>query len=116
MAPAVFAISEKQSGAVTVLALAGPLTSSGGKAALAQKLAELVGRGQTRILLDCGGVGFIDSEGIEALVRGLTTAQKKGGSVKLLNLTPPVQRVMTALAMMKVFETFADEAAAVASF
>lgn len=116
MAPSLFDISERQAGPVTILSLQGQLTSSGGQAALIQKLTELVGRGQVQILLDCAQVGFIDSEGIEALVRGLTMTQKQGGTVKLLNLTPSVERVLTALAMMKVFETFSDEAAALASF
>jgi len=116
MAPPGFQISERQVGPVTLLFLVGPLTSTGGKPALIQKLNALAAAGQTKLLLDCSGVAQIDSEGIEALVRGLTAAQKKGGTLKLLNLTTPVQRVLTALAMMKVFETFTDEAAALASF
>ncbi|MGH9804629.1 MAG: STAS domain-containing protein [Candidatus Acidiferrales bacterium] len=116
MGSPVFDISERQVGSVTILFMVGPLTSTGGKPALIQKINAVVGAGRAKLLLDCSGVNQIDSEGIEALVRGLTTAQKKGGTLKLLNLTPPVQRVLTALAMMKVFETFTDEAAALASF
>ena len=111
-----FEIIERQAGPVTILVLQGPLTSSGGKAALVQKFDQLVSNGQSKLLLECSQVNFIDSEGIEALVRGMTTAQKKGGALKLLNLTPAVQRVLTALAMMNVFETFTDEASALASF
>jgi len=116
MAPLFFEISERQVGPVTILFLVGPLTSTGGKAALIQRLNALVAAGQVKLVLDCSGVQQIDSEGIEALVRGLTAAQKKGGTLKLLNLTTPVQRVLTALAMMKVFEIFTDEASALASF
>ena len=116
MAPTFFEISERQVGAVTILFLVGPLTSTGGKPALIQKLNALVAAGQAKLVLDCSGVHQIDSEGIEALVRGLTAAQKKGGTLKLLSVSTPVQRVLTALAMMKVFETFTDEASALASF
>lgn len=111
-----FEITERQAGRVTILILQGALTSSGGNAALVQKLNQLVSSGQSRLLLECSQVNFIDSEGIETLVKGMTTAQKKGGALKLLNLTPAVQRVLSALAMMNVFETFTDEASALASF
>lgn len=46
------------------------------------------------LVVDLSAVSRIDSRGIRALVRGHTTAQRLGGSFKIVNPTPPVQAVL----------------------
>jgi anti-sigma B factor antagonist len=81
-----------------------------------EKLSELASHRRCALLLDCSHINEIDSEGIGALVKGLTAAQKRGGALKLCNLPPHVQRVLSVLGMLKVFESYASEDHAVASF
>jgi len=109
-------LEERHVGAVTILSVEGSLTSGGGSGELVNKLADLTKQRRCAVLLDCSHVSEIDSEGIGALVKGLTAAQKRGGALKLLNLPPHVQRVLSVLGMLRVFESVASEDRALASF
>ncbi|MGH9804630.1 MAG: STAS domain-containing protein [Candidatus Acidiferrales bacterium] len=111
-----FHLEEKHVGPITILALEGSLTSGGGSGELVRKLTDLTSHRHCALLLECSHLGEIDSEGVGALIKGLTAAQKRGGALKLLNLPPHVQRVLSVLGMLQVFEFFANEERAVASF
>jgi anti-sigma B factor antagonist len=59
-----------------------------------------------QIVLDLGGVTYIDSIGLGVLVGLLISAQKAGGDIKLANLKPPLIDVLGVTKLMTVFETF----------
>jgi anti-sigma B factor antagonist len=60
-------ISERQAGDVTVLDLNGKVTIGEGSVALRNAIRRLLGEGKNKILLNLGGVGYIDSSGIGEL-------------------------------------------------
>ncbi len=66
-----------------------------------------------RIVLDLGGVTYIDSIGLGVLVGLLISAQKAGGDIKLANLKPRLIDVLGVTKLMTLFETFdrAEDAA-----
>ena len=66
-----------------------------------------------QIVLDLGGVTYIDSIGLGVLVGLLISAQKAGGDIKLANLKPRLVDVLGVTKLMTVFETFdrAEDAA-----
>jgi anti-sigma B factor antagonist len=109
-------IHEREIGAVTIFTLEGSLVAGAGSAALAEKLAERARRPPAALVLDCSGVSQLDSEGIGALVTGFRAVEKRGGALKLLRLSPHVQKVLSVLGLLQVFETFSSEERAVASF
>ena len=51
------------------------------------------------IIVDVGGVGFIDSSGLNALVWGHWEAQKAGGSLRLRRPSPMLCRLMEITAL-----------------
>jgi anti-anti-sigma factor len=53
----------------------------------------LAGR-PARVVLDLGGVTFIDSSGINALVGGYRRGQDQGATVVVANTPPPVRHVL----------------------
>ncbi len=69
--------------------------------------------GCKQIVLDLGGVTYIDSIGLGVLVGVLISAQKAGGDIKLANLKPRLVDVLGVTKLMTVFETFdrAEDAA-----
>jgi anti-sigma B factor antagonist len=69
-----------------------------------------------QIVLDLGGVTYIDSIGLGVLVGLLISAHKAGGDIKLANLKPPLIDVLGVTKLMTVFETFERAEDAVRSF
>ena len=109
-------ISERQAGDVTILDLEGKVTIGEGSVALRSAIRRLLGEGKTKILLNLGSVGYIDSSGIGELVSSFTAVNKEGGTLKLLNLTQKIQDLLAITKLLTVFDTFDDEATALSSF
>ncbi len=108
-------IHTRQAEGVTVLALAGSIRLGESTAALRDAIRKVPGS-NPRILLDLSAVDYLDSAGLGELVGSYTSIASRGGALKLLN---PQKRITSLLQLTKlytVFETFTDEAEAVASF
>lgn len=109
-------ISERQAGDVTILDLEGKVTIGEGSVALRNAIRRLLGEGKNKILLNLGGVGYIDSSGIGELVSSFTAVNKEDGTLKLLNLTQKIQDLLAITKLLTVFDVFDSEADALASF
>ena len=109
-------ISERESGDVTTLVLAGQITLDDGDLALGRSLDDLLARGRQKIILDLGGVTYIDSSGVGMMTGSLKTVRERGGDMKLLNLTTRGQRLFGMMKLHLVFEIFEDADMAVRSF
>jgi anti-sigma B factor antagonist len=81
-----------------------------------ETITDLLGAGECRILLDFQDVTMIDSSGIGLLVRHLTAAKLRGGSLKLLNPSNMALQTLKLVRVVNLFEIFDDQQAAVASF
>ena len=109
-------IDERQAGDVTILVLAGQMLLDDGDLAFGKRVRDVVDRGVVKVVLDLGGVTYIDSSGVGMLVAKLKTLREKGGDMRLLHLNPRAESLLGMLKLLVVFETFQDEAAAVRSF
>jgi anti-sigma B factor antagonist len=109
-------ISERQAGDVTILDLSGKVTIGEGSVALRTTIRRLLGEGKKNILLNLGGVGYVDSSGIGELVSSYTAVQKEGGSLKMLNLTKKIQDLLAITKLLTVFDVYENEADALAGF
>ena len=81
-----------------------------------ETLTDLIGAGEVRFLLDLQEVPMIDSSAIGLLVRYLTAAKQRGGSLKLLNPSKYVVQTLKLVRVLSLFEVFEDVQLAVASF
>jgi anti-sigma B factor antagonist len=109
-------IRERQAGDVTILDLDGKITIGEGSVSLRGTIRRLVKEGKKKILLNLGGVGYVDSSGIGELVSSYTTTSSEGGQLKLLNLTQKIQDLLGITKLLTVFDTYDDEAKALNSF
>ncbi len=109
-------ISERQAGDVTILDLEGKVTIGEGSVALRNAIRRLLGEGKSKILLNLGCVGYIDSSGIGELVSSFTAVNKEGGTLKLLNLTQKIQDLLAITKLLTVFDVYDTEADALASY
>lgn len=109
-------IRERQAGDVTILDLEGKITIGEGSVSLRGAIRRLIEEGKKKILLNLGGVGYVDSSGIGELVSSFTTIQREGGQLKLLNLTQKIQDLLAITKLLTVFDTYDDESSALNSF
>ena len=109
-------IQQKEHEGVTILDLKGRITVGAEASALREKVGALTTGGLKNLVLNLGGVDYIDSTGLGALVMCATTLRKNAGVVKLLNLTRRSIELLVMTKLATVFEIFTDEQDAVNSF
>ena len=110
------AIDERQVGDVAVVSLKGEITLDDGDLKFGRWIDNLLKKGQRKILVDLGGVTYIDSAGVGMMVFEYKAAHGNGGVLKLLNLTGHCNRLLSSVKLKTVFEVFEDEALAIRSF
>jgi anti-sigma B factor antagonist len=79
-------------------------------------LHKLIDGGKTRVVLDLGGVKFMNSSGLGMLIGGLTTMKKAEGHLKLANVTEKIESLLIITKLIKIFESFDSVDDAVKSF
>ena len=100
---------------VVILTLKGRLTL-GESNIVREQITQLAAAGKHNVVVDLGGVEYIDSTGLGILVICFTSLKKLGGALKLVN---PNKRNVELLLLTKlhtVFEVFNDVQDAVNSF
>ncbi len=108
--------SVRQVGGVTIVDISGRIELGEESAALRDLVCDLSSKGHKQILLNLGGVDYIDSMGLGSLVAAFARVRKEGGELKLLNLTNKVTDLMQVTKLYTVFDIMNDEAVAVKSF
>ena len=96
--------------------LQGPITLGQATERLRNLILQALDNGKMNILLNMAEVFYIDSSGLGELVAAYTTAQRRGGKLKLMKLTQRVQDVVQLTKVYRVFEVYNDEDTAVKSF
>ncbi|MGH9429511.1 MAG: STAS domain-containing protein, partial [Terriglobia bacterium] len=100
----------------TILDLNGPVRMGEGSVAFRDTTRRLADEGKKKILLNLGGVKYMDSTGIGELIANYTTISRQGGQVKLLNLTDKIQDLLVITKLLTVFDAYDNEAEALNSF
>jgi anti-sigma B factor antagonist len=108
--------ASRRIGDVAVVDVRGRITVGEGNIMLRQAVASLLEKGCNRILLNFGGVGYIDSSGLGELVKTYTTLQKQGGQLKMVNLNHRLTNLFKVTGLQKVFEIYEDEGRGLQAF
>jgi anti-sigma B factor antagonist len=110
-------IEERIVGGVAIVKLTGDITlNAGSDVHLKDKIQSLIQQGHKQLIIDLGGVAYVDSAGLGQLVQIHTTATRHGGRLKLLNVTKRLNDLLVVTKLVTVFDTFENEAEAIASF
>jgi anti-anti-sigma factor len=96
---------------VVVLQLGGGIVA-GRCDALERALADAVAAGAQCVVLDLGGVTFLDSAGIGSVVACLSRLKKAGGELRIAAASGRVLEVLQMTQVDKVVRMFPDAAAA----
>lgn len=97
-------IEERHVDDVVVLELKGEMRAGEGDKLLRETIDSLVDAGHTKIAIDLKDVPFVDSAGLGEIVRCYTTVCRRGGVIKLRNLTRRVHSFLPRL-----FSWFGDD-------
>lgn len=108
-------ISNRQTADVTILDVSGRVVA-GETALLRESIRNLIGDGETHIILNLAQVPYIDSAGIGELVSALVAVRRQSGCLGLLSLTRRVRDILGIVKLLTVFQVFDNEAEALASF
>ena len=106
----------RKAGQVVILDLKGRLVVGDGDQLLRETIDRLLSEGERKIVLNLADVPAIDSSGVGELVSSKKVAEGVGAKLKLLVAHGRVRHVLDAMLLLPVFESFDDEAAALASF
>lgn len=105
-------ITERQTDGVTILDLTGNVIMGGGSKRLGEDVRRRVQDGEANVLLNFADVKYLDSSGVGELVSIANAVSKAEGNLKLANLTPKVEEVLTLSGVLPMFEIYDDERAA----
>lgn len=106
----------KESEGVKVLSLAGRVTLGDESSQLRSKIKELLAQGNKRLVLDLGGLSYVDSAGLGTLVAGYTSAHNEGGEIRMANVTKRLGELLSITKLLTVFSVYDSVDAAVKSF
>lgn len=101
---------------VTILDVAGGLGIGEGGPDLHDAVRQALDGGATRIVLNLGGLDFLNSSGINVLASSHTAVSARGGTLRLVSLQPKVRDILAITRLATVFEIDDTEDEAVASF
>ncbi len=118
-------INEKEIHGIIVLELTGRLVLGQESMDFRGKIREVLEKSDwikekwgwnTRIVLDLGNLGFVDSAGLGAVIAARTACVSRGAGIKLANLTKKMRDALTITKLVTVFDVYDSVEAALKSF
>ena len=109
-------MSQRKVNDVTVIEMSGKFGAGDGAGQLKDKIASLVFQGEKNIVLNVGGLTYVDSSGLGEMVASHGTAKRGGSDLKLANIGKRLKDLLVMTKLLAVFESHDSEEAAIASF
>ncbi|HVR29108.1 MAG TPA: STAS domain-containing protein [Thermoanaerobaculia bacterium] len=109
-------ISQSKEGQVLVIKLDGRMSIGEGDSEAGDAIRSAIAAGEKKILIDMRNVSVLDSSGVGELVSSYTSANRRGGVIKLYGLSPRVGEVLKSTRLVGIFDIFDDEVKAIESF
>jgi anti-sigma B factor antagonist len=100
---------------VTVVMCNGRIVFGDESSQLREQIKALLAQSK-KIVLNLGGVSYIDSGGLGILVALYTSARSAGGDIKLANLTQRVGDILQITKLSTIFEVYEGEQNAINAF
>ena len=108
-------IKESIESGVAVLTFKGDLLGEPETTMMREKIASLVGDNIKHAIIDLGGVNYMNSSGLGALISAHTTMRNAGGELSLARIGDKVQNLFIITKLVKIFDTYETVERALAS-
>lgn len=99
-------IKEKIENNIALLTLKGDFLGEPETTKVREKIHSLVGDEIKHVVLDLGGVNYVNSSGLGTLISVLTTMRNAGGDLRLARIGDKVQNLFVITQLIKVFDTY----------
>jgi len=99
-------IKEKIESHVAILSLSGKMMGGPETAALHDHIRGLMNDGIKKVVIDLGGVKWINSSGLGVLMAAMTTLKNAEGQMKLANVTEKVESLLMITQLIRIFQTY----------
>lgn len=99
-------IKEKIENNIAVLSLKGDFLGEPETSEVRNKIHSLVSDNVKKIIVDMGGVNYVNSSGLGTLISALTTMRNSGGDLRLARVGEKVQNLFIITQLVKVFDTY----------
>ncbi len=109
-------LHERRIGDVTIIDIDGRITAEDGADIFRDMVRQLVRQDRVKLVLNFHDVSYIDSTALGEIIRAYTSVRRKGGTLKLLNVTARVHELLMITRLLSVFDLFDAEAEALKSF
>ena len=102
----------KESYNAVVIELKGKLVGGPLSSEFSKTLYDNLDKGKKNVVVDLGGLSFVNSSGLGILISGLTSMRKNGGDLKLANISNKIQGLLSITKLNQIFDQYdtADEA------
>jgi anti-sigma B factor antagonist len=109
-------LSYREEAEVAILVPKGKIMGGPDATMLRDQLQEFIKQDKLKVVIDLGGVDWMNSTGLGILISGLTTMRNNKGELKLANVTDKIQSLLTITKLITVFEAHDSVAEALESF
>jgi anti-sigma B factor antagonist len=109
-------IKQSTNGDIVVLNLSGKIMGGPDHEKFMNEVKTLIAEGHVDVLLDLGGVSWVNSTGLGILVSGFHTIKKNGGRLKICRVSDRIDNILNVTQLKLVFDTYATVDEAVASY
>jgi anti-anti-sigma factor len=109
-------INDRTIGDISIIDVSGRITIDDGADLFRDKVRGILRDGHAKLILNFRDASYIDSTALGEIVRSYTSAMRKGGTLKLLNVPPRVHELLVVTKLLSVFDLFDDETEAIRSF
>src|SRR6187455_1921388 len=100
-------ITQRQTGNIAILTLAGRLTVNDQPGMLKAAVMSAVEAGSRHVLLDLSGVHYIDSTRLGEIIAAHVTVTRRGGRLRLVGTPERIMELLAIAGLQGVFERFA---------
>lgn len=100
---------------VTVVVLTGESLDAGNAKEFKRDIIPAI-EGQRRVIFDMGGLRFVDSSGLGAILSCLRQLNATGGDLKLCGMLKPVRALFELVRMHRIFDIYNTRDEAILAF
>lgn len=109
-------INVRTRGDVHIIELQGPLRLGEAVDQFREAVNEALAAAEPRLVVNLAEVPMIDSSGVGVLVKALTSAKQRGGTVHLVNPSKFAVQTLRLVGVLTLFGIFEEEESAIESF